>query len=135
MFTAPKEKDIPLLDKSPGKVKSYQHDLVLNGFEVGGGAVRIHEPDLQSKIFDLIGMTKEKQKDFSHMLEAFSYGAPPHGGLALGIDRLLMVIMGKKSLRELIAFPKNKDAKDLVMDAPSNVDPEQLKDVHVKIMK
>ncbi|MFH1276538.1 MAG: aspartate--tRNA ligase [Candidatus Woesearchaeota archaeon] len=135
MFTAPKEKDIPLLDTDPGTVKSYQHDLVLNGSEVGGGAIRIHKPELQAKIFDLIGMTKEKQKEFSHMLEAFSYGAPPHGGLALGIDRLFMMIMGKKSLREMIAFPKNKEAKDLVMDAPSFVDKEQLDELGIQIKK
>jgi aspartyl-tRNA synthetase len=126
MFTAPQEKDVDLLDSDPGKVKSLQHDLVLNGSEVGGGSIRIHQPEMQEKIFDLIGFTKEQKKEFSHLLEAFKYGAPPHGGIALGVDRLLMMIMGKKSLRELIAFPKNKDCKDLVMDAPSVVAEDQL---------
>ena len=135
MFTAPKEEDLEYLDSDPGKAKSYQHDFVLNGSEVGAGALRIYRPDLQSKIFDLIGMTKEKQKEFSHMLEAFSYGVPPHGGIALGIDRLLMKIMGKTSLREMIAFPKNKDAKDLVMDAPSAVTEEQLKELGIRLQK
>ncbi len=135
MFTAPQEKDLPLLDKSPGKVRSYQHDLVLNGFEVGGGAIRIHDPKVQEKIFDLIGMTKKQKEEFAHMLEAFSYGVPPHGGIALGIDRLLMVIMNKKSIRELIAFPKNSDARDLVMDAPSEVSKEQLEELGIKVAK
>lgn len=135
MFTAPKEEDIKLLDKNPGKVKSYQHDFVLNGHEVGGGAIRIHDSKLQQKVFDLIGMDKKKQKEFAHMLEAFTYGAPPHGGIALGIDRLLMVLMDKSSLRELMAFPKNKDAIDPVMDAPSDVSKEQLKEVHIKTGK
>jgi aspartyl-tRNA synthetase len=132
MFTAPQEKDIPLLDSDPGEVKSLQHDFVLNGSEVGGGSIRIHQPELQEKIFDLIGFSDEQKKEFSHMLEAFTYGAPPHGGIAIGIDRLLMMILGKKSLRELIAFPKNKEARDLVMDAPSKVDDEQLKELGIK---
>ena len=126
MFTAPKPEDIPLLDKNPGKAKSLQHDLVLNGFEVGGGSVRIHDAKVQEKIFDLIGFTKEQKKEFSHLLEAFRYGVPPHGGIAPGLDRLLMVILGEESLREIIAFPKNKEARDLVLDAPSKVAEEQL---------
>ena len=132
MFTAPKEEDIPLLDKNPGKAKSYQHDLVLNGFEVGGGSIRIHDPKMQEKIFDLIGFTDKQKKEFSHMLEAFKYGVPPHGGIAPGIDRLLMAIMGKASIRDVIAFPKNKDAVDLVMDAPSEVSKEQLDELGIK---
>jgi len=135
MFTSPKEEDISLLDTDPGKVKSYQHDLVLNGFEVGGGAIRIHDPKIQDKVFDLIGLKEKQKKEFAHMLEAFTYGAPPHGGIALGIDRLLMVIMNKKSIRELIAFPKNKDAIDPVMNAPSEVSEEQLKELHIKLVK
>ena len=133
MFTAPKEEDIPLLDKDPSKARSYQHDLVLNGFEVGGGSIRIHDPKMQEKIFDLIGFTDKQKKEFSHMLEAFKYGVPPHGGIAPGIDRLLMVIMGKDSIRDVIAFPKNKDAADLVMDAPSEVSKEQLDELGIKI--
>jgi aspartyl-tRNA synthetase len=135
MFTAPKEEDITMLDKNPGKVKSYQHDLVLNGFEVGGGAIRIHDPKIQEKIFDLIGLKEKQKKEFAHMLEAFTYGAPPHGGIALGIDRLLMVIMNKDSIRELIAFPKNKDAIDPVMNAPSEVSKEQLDELGISLKK
>ena len=131
MFTAPQEKDIPLLDSDPTKVKALQHDLVLNGFEVGGGSVRIHDKNIQEKIFDLIGFTEKQKKEFAHLLEAFSYGVPPHGGIAPGLDRLLFVILGEKSIREVIAFPKNKDAKDLVMDAPSEVAEDQLHELGV----
>ncbi|MFH1770995.1 MAG: aspartate--tRNA ligase [archaeon] len=133
MFTSPREEDMKLLDKkNAGKAKSYQHDLVLNGFEVGGGSVRIHNPEIQKKIFDLIGFKDEQKKYFNHMIEAFRYGAPPHGGIAPGIDRLMMVIMGEPSLREIIAFPKNKSAQDVMMDAPSVVDKEQLDELHIK---
>lgn len=133
MFTAPKEEDIHLLGKDPGKVKSYQHDLVLNGFEVGGGSIRIHDPIIQAKIFDLIGFTEQQKKEFAHLLEAFSYGVPPHGGIAPGIDRLLMVISGADSIREVIAFPKDKAARDPVMNAPSEVTQEQLDELGLKI--
>ncbi|MBD3247334.1 aspartate--tRNA ligase [Candidatus Pacearchaeota archaeon] len=134
MFTRPKEEDLKNLNKkSAHKVKSYQHDLVLNGFEVGGGSMRIHDSEVQSKIFDLIGFTKQQKEYFEHMLTAFGYGVPPHGGIAPGIDRLIMVLLGQKSLREVIAFPKNSEAKDVLMDAPSEVDKEQLKDVHIKL--
>lgn len=133
MFTAPKEEDISLLDKKPGEAKSYQHDLVLNGFEVGGGSIRIHDPDIQAKIFDLIGFTEKQKKEFSHLIEAFTYGVPPHGGIAPGIDRLLMVIMGEESIREVIAFPKDKSARDPVMNAPSEVSSEQTDELGLKI--
>jgi len=135
MFTMPKENDLPLLDKDPSKVKSYQHDLVLNGIEIGGGSIRIHDPRIQEKIFDLIGFSKEHKKYFKHMLEAFRYGAPPHGGIAPGIDRTLMAIIGTKSIREIIAFPKNKEARDVMMDAPSEVLPGQLDDLHISLKK
>ena len=133
MFTSPREEDIPLLDSDPAKVKALQHDLVLNGFEVGGGSIRIHDKNIQAKIFDLIGFSDEQKAQFAHLLEAFSYGVPPHGGIAPGLDRLLFVILGEASIREVIAFPKNKDAKDLVMDAPSNVADEQLHELGVFI--
>ncbi len=133
MFTAPKKEHIHLLEKEPGEVKSYQHDLVLNGFEVGGGSIRIHDPEVQKKIFDLIGFTKEQKKEFANFLEAFKYGVPPHGGIAPGIDRLLMAILGEESIREVIAFPKNKDARDLVLDAPSKVAKEQLDELGIKL--
>ena len=129
-FTAPKEKDISLLDKSPGKVQSYQHDLVLNGFEVGGGSLRITDPKLQEKVFEILGHTKEQvQKKFGHLLEAFKYGVPPHGGIAPGIDRFLMVALNEISLREVIAFPMNSGGKTSVMEAPSEIDKEQLKEL------
>ncbi len=133
MFTAPKKEDIPLLDKNPLKVKSYQHDLVLNGYEVGGGSIRIHDPKLQEKIFDLIGFSKKQKQQFSHLLKAFEYGVPPHGGIAPGLDRLFMILTGEPSLKELIAFPLMGDARDPLMDTPSEVSKKQLKDVHIKI--
>jgi aspartyl-tRNA synthetase len=134
MFTMPKEEDWKLLNKKDAKkAKAYQHDLVLNGFEVGGGSIRIHDSEIQSKIFDLIGFTKQQKQYFQHMLTAFGFGVPPHGGIAPGIDRLIMVMLGEPSLREVIAFPKNKEAKDVLMDAPSEIDKGQLKDVHIKL--
>jgi len=134
MFTMPKEKDLKYLNKKDAhKVKSLQHDLVLNGFEVGGGSIRIHDPEIQAKIFDLIGFDDKKKKYFEHMLTAFNYGVPPHGGIAPGIDRLIMVLLGAESIREVIAFPKNRETKDVLMDAPSEVDAQQLKDVGIKL--
>ncbi|MFH1212090.1 MAG: aspartate--tRNA ligase [Candidatus Woesearchaeota archaeon] len=135
MFTAPKEDDIHLLESDPGKVRSYQHDLVLNGAEVGGGSVRIHDPAVQSKVFDLIGFTEKQKKEFAHLLEAFRYGVPPHGGIALGFDRFLMVVLGEPSIREVIAFPKDKAARDPVMDAPSEVAQEQLDELGISVKK
>lgn len=134
MFTMPKEDHWKYLTmEDAGKAESYQHDLVLNGFEVGGGSVRIHKPDIQQKIFDLIGFDAKDSKYFEHMLKAFKFGVPPHGGIAPGIDRLLMVILGEESIRELIAFPKNKAAQDPLMDAPADVSDKQLKEVHIKL--
>lgn len=135
MFTAPKEEDIPLLDTDPFKVKSYQHDLVLNGYEVSGGSIRIHDPKIQEKIFDLIGFTAEQKKEFAHLLEAFEYGVPPHGGVAPGIDRLLMVLLGQPNLKEVTAFPLTGDGRDLLTGAPSTVTEQQLKDVHIKVQE
>jgi aspartyl-tRNA synthetase len=136
MFTMPKEEDYKYLNKKDAhKVKSYQYDLVLNGFEVGGGSVRIHDPEIQSRIFELIGFSKKQKEYFQHMLTAFKFGVPPHGGIAPGIDRLLMVILGEQSIRELIAFPKNRDARDVTMDAPSEVDEKQLREIHIKVDK
>ncbi len=105
MFTSPHPDDIPLLETDPGKVRGLQHDLVLNGFEVGGGSIRIHQTDVQNKVFDLIGFSAQQKKQFDHMLTAFKYGVPPHGGIAPGIDRLLMALFGEPSVREVIAFP------------------------------
>jgi aspartyl-tRNA synthetase len=134
MFTMPKTSDLKFLNKKDaGKVKSYQHDLVLNGFEVGGGSIRIHDPEIQKKVFELIGFDDEDRKYFEHMLTAFKYGVPPHGGIAPGIDRLLMVLLGEDNLREVIAFPKNKEARDVMMGAPSLVKDVQLKEAHIKL--
>lgn len=135
MFTAPHPNDIPLLDTDPTKVRGLQHDMVLNGFEVGGGSVRIHDPKIQEKVFDLIGFSKEQKKEFSHMLEAFSHGVPPHGGIAPGIDRLVMTILGEPSLREVIAFPATGGGQAAVMDAPSEVAKEQLDELGIEIKK
>jgi aspartyl-tRNA synthetase len=135
MFTQPHEEDIHFLDSDPRKARSYQHDLVLNGFEVGGGSIRIHDAALQAKIFDLIGFDEEHKKYFNHMLEAFRYGVPPHGGVAPGVDRTLMVIMGEKSIRDVVAFPKNKEARDVMMDAPAEVLPGQLDELSIEIKK
>ena len=107
--------------------------MVLNGFEVGGGSIRIHNSEVQKKIFELIGFDEEDKKYFEHMLTAFKYGVPPHGGIAPGIDRLLMVLLGEDSLREVIAFPKNKEARDVMMGAPSLVKDIQLKEAHIKL--
>lgn len=135
MFTSPKEEDIPLLDSDPLKAKSYQHDLVLNGYEVGGGSIRIHDSKIQNKIFDLIGFTKEQKNQFSHLLEAFKYGVPPHGGIAPGLDRLLMILTNQPNLREQIAFPLAGDARDPMTGAPSKVTEEQLKELNIEIKK
>ena len=134
-FTAPKEEDIPLLEKGEiRKVRSYQHDLILNGYEVGGGSVRITDPKLQTKIFEILGHNKQEiQKKFGHLLEAFQYGVPPHGGIAPGIDRFLMAVLGERSLREVIAFPMTAGGRTSIMSAPSELSPEQLKELGIKI--
>jgi len=133
MFTAPHPDDIALLDSEPLKARSLQHDLVLNGFEVGGGSIRIHQKEIQSKIFDLIGFDEKQKAQFDHLLEAFEYGVPPHGGIAPGIDRLLMALLGEPSLREVIAFPSTSGGKTAVMNAPSQADPNQLLELGLSI--
>jgi len=135
MFTSPRIEDIKLLDKDPSKVKSYQYDLVANGYEVGGGSIRIHDGKLQEKIFNLIGFSQERKKQFAHFLRAFTYGVPPHGGIAPGIDRLLMVLLNKPSIRDVMAFPKTGDGRDLMMEAPSEVEEKQLKELNIKVTK
>jgi len=136
VFTAPQEKDLKLLDKDPSKVKSWQHDLVCNGHEIGGGSIRIHDPKIQKRIFELVGLTeKQIQEKFGHLLKAFKYGTPPHGGIALGIDRLIMILRNEPSIREVMAFPKTGDGRDLMMEAPSEVDAKQLKELGIKIGK
>lgn len=135
MFTTPNPTDIPLLDTDPHLVKSWQYDLVMNGFEVGGGSIRIHDPKLQEKIFDLIGFDANRKKEFSHMLRAFEFGAPPHGGIAPGLDRITMLLAGEANIREVMAFPKSQKAEDLMMSAPSIVEEKQLKEAHIKLDK
>ena len=134
IFTAPQKKDLSLLDKDPLKVHSWQHDLVLNGHEIGGGSIRIHQKEIQEKIFKLVGLSKKEIKEkFGHLLKAFEYGAPPHGGIAPGIDRFLMILLNEESIREVMAFPKTGDGRDLIMEAPSSVSPEQLKELNIKV--
>ena len=135
MFTAPKNEDLPKLKTAPGQVRSYQHDLVLNGCEIGGGSIRIHDSEVQKKIFDLIGFSKKDAAYFEHILTAFKYGAPPHGGIAPGLDRLLMILENEPNIREVIAFPKTGDGRDLMMDAPSEISKEQLVELHLKFVK
>ncbi|SRR5260221_960162 len=135
MFTSPHPDDIPLLETDPGKVRGLQHDLVLNGYEVGGGSIRIHDPKIQSKVFDLIGFSEKQKNEFEHMLTAFTYGVPPHGGIAPGLDRFLMVILGEPSIREVMAYPTSASGQTSVMDAPSKADEKQLKELGIKIDK
>ncbi len=135
MFTTPRPADIPLLEKDPLQVKSWQYDMVLNGYEIGGGSIRIHEAKLQQKIFDLIGFSAARKKEFSHMLRAFEYGAPPHGGIAPGIDRIIMILQGEPNIREVMAFPKNQQAEDKMMSAPAAIEPQQLQEAHIKIVE
>jgi len=132
MFTAPHPDDVALLDTDPMAVRGLQHDLVLNGYEVGGGSIRIHQADVQTKVFDLIGFSVEQKQEFAHMLEAFTYGVPPHGGIAPGIDRLLMSLLGETSIREVIAFPTSSSGQTAVMDAPSKVPADQLRELGLK---
>lgn len=135
MFTMPHKEDLPLLESNPEKARSYQHDLVLNGNEVAGGSIRIHDRKIQEKIFDLIGFSEERKKSFEHMLRAFEYGPPPHGGIAMGLDRFIMILCNEKDIREIIAFPKSGDGKDLMMGAPSEIEKEQLDDLGIKLKK
>ncbi|WP_288340216.1 aspartate--tRNA ligase [uncultured Allobaculum sp.] len=133
-FTMPKREDIPLLDTDPGKVKTNAYDCVLNGYELGGGSMRIYEQELQDKIFEVLGFTPEQtQQKFGFFIDAFQYGTPPHGGLAFGLDRIAMLLCGTDSIRDVIAFPKNASARDPMSDAPNTVDPLQLDELELAV--
>jgi len=135
-FTLPQEKDIKKLKENPEKALSYQYDFVLNGNEVGGGSLRSYKPEMLEAVFEIMGHTKEEIRNkFGHMLDSFKYGVPPHGGIALGLDRILMVLFNEKNIREVMAFPKTGDSRDPMMDAPSEVEDYQLKELHIKITK
>lgn len=133
-FTAPREEDIPLLDIDPGRVRSRHYDFVCNGYELSSGSIRIHDSQMQKKIFSLLGYSGEEIRErFGHLLEALEFGAPPHGGIAPGIDRLVMLLAGEENIREVIAFPKTKSAIDLMTNAPDTVSEEQLRELHLRL--
>ena len=133
-FTSPKPEDIPLLTTNPGQVRANAYDMVINGVEVGGGSIRIHDSKVQAEMFKLLGFTPEKAQDqFGFLMNAFKYGAPPHGGIAYGLDRLVSLFAGLDSIRDCIAFPKNNAGRDVMIDAPSLIDQEQLDELHLDI--
>ena len=132
-FTAPFDADVPLLASDPGKVYAKAYDMVLNGVELGGGSIRIHRRDVQKAVFEAIGLTDEEaQEKFGFMMQAFEYGAPPHGGLAFGLDRMIMLMAKRPSIRDVIAFPKTQNANDMMSEAPNVVDDKQLRELHIK---
>ena len=133
-FTSPKPNQIKLLDTNPGYVKANAYDLVLNGNEIGGGSIRIHDKETQSLMFDHLGFTKDEAKEqFGFLMNAFEYGAPPHGGIAFGLDRLVAILGGQETIRDFIAFPKNNSGRDVMIDAPASIDNDQLKELHLKL--
>ncbi|OEH84579.1 aspartate--tRNA ligase [Desulfuribacillus stibiiarsenatis] len=135
-FTMPLDADVPLLDTNPAQAKAKAYDMVLNGFEIGGGSMRIYQKDIQEKMFKLLGFTEEEAKEqFGFLLEAFEYGTPPHGGMAFGLDRLIMILTGRQSLRDCIAFPKTASATCQLTNAPSQVSNKQLKELHIKTIQ
>ena len=134
-FTMPMEEDWQYIDSDPGRVRAKAYDIVLNGVELGGGSVRIHQDDIQEKMFEVLGFTKEKAwEQFGFLLSAFQYGVPPHAGLAYGLDRIVMLLTHAESIREVIAFPKIKDASCLMTEAPGTVDEEQLAELQIAIV-
>ena len=134
-FTSPRPEDVPLLSTDPGKVRSNAYDLVLDGFEVAGGSIRIHDSEIQEKVFQVLGIgEKERHDKFGFLLDALSYGAPPHGGIAVGLDRLVMVLVGADSIRDVIPFPKTQRGTDLMTGAPGDVSPAQLEELHIRVV-
>jgi len=134
-FTAPKPEDIPLLDTDAGAVRANAYDLVINGTEIGGGSIRIHSKDLQKKMFKVLGFTDEEAAgQFGFLMNAFEYGAPPHGGIAFGFDRWTTIFGGGDSIRDYIAFPKNNSGRDVMIDSPSSISEEQLKELQIKLL-
>ena len=133
-FTSPRPEDIERLESDPGSVKAQAYDIVLNGFELGGGSIRIHDRNLQERMFKILGLSqKEIDEKFGFLIEAFKYGTPPHGGLAFGLDRLVMLLAGEQSIREVIAFPKNQSAQCMVSEAPAPVTDDQLDELGIKV--
>jgi aspartyl-tRNA synthetase len=133
-FTSPKKEDFALLETEPGKVRANAYDLVLNGNEIGGGSIRIHDKETQSQMFKYLGFTPEEAKEqFGFLMDAFQYGAPPHGGIAFGFDRLVAILGGQESIRDFIAFPKNNSGRDVMIDAPAKLDEEQLNELHLRL--
>jgi len=132
-FTSPKAEDMPTLESNPEKVRANAYDIILNGNEIGGGSIRIHDRTIQHRVFQVLGIKEEDiQKRFGHMLDAFTYGAPPHGGIALGIDRIVAILQGEINIREVIVFPKTGEAEDLLMGAPSEIEESQLQELGIK---
>jgi aspartyl-tRNA synthetase len=135
-FTSPRDEDLEKLESDPASVKARAYDLVLNGSEIGGGSIRIHRQDIQKRIFNIIGLTEEKARErFGFFLDALEYGTPPHGGIALGYDRIIALMAGESNIREVIAFPKTASGADLMCDAPSTVEPEQLEELGLEVRK
>jgi aspartyl-tRNA synthetase len=133
-FTSPKPEDMHLITTEPGKIRANAYDMVLNGNEIGGGSIRIHDRNLQERMFELLGFTKEEaENQFGFLMNAFQFGAPPHGGLAFGLDRLVAILGGQETIRDFIAFPKNNSGRDVMIDAPSLIDEKQLEELHIKL--
>jgi aspartyl-tRNA synthetase len=132
-FTRPRDQDLPFLETDPGKVYCWRYDLVLNGFEIGGGSIRLHDPEVQARVFRAMGISDDDARSkFGFLLDALKMGAPPHGGIALGMDRLVMLLTGAESLRDVVAWPKTQKGTDLMTGAPGDADAKQLRELHVK---